>query len=457
MEQASGLVHNAGPCAPGDEDAIPVDTSGFDYEAWLAELVAELEAEETLAVGIDRTLELRVQQSRLMALEQRELAELAMRTRLMLPADASPKETELAMRSLTAELAVAHRVSDRTMATRIAEAETLVWRFPTTWEYLELGRIQQGHVRTIVEQGLAVTDPNLRVQYELDVLEHAVSMTPGRLRRFAQLAAVRVSETAFEERQRQARSERRVAVTELGDGMSQVTVTMPMLLAAGVWDRLTQQAKAIRLAGDERSFDQLRADLVAELLLTGQPSGDPEAPHAPGVGIRAEVSVVIPMLTMLGQCGEPATLTGNGPIDLDTARKLAGQATHWLRILTDPVTDLVLSADTYRPSKRLRRFLDARDGRCRFPTCNRSPGRSDIDHTIAWEDGGRTVPDNLAVLCRGHHVLKHYRSKHRPPWSVRQTAAGEMEWRTPSGRVVPDVAGGVPSGWRFARGAVRFA
>jgi hypothetical protein len=218
------------------------------------------------------------------------------------------------MRSLTAELAVLHRVSDRTMAARIAEAEALVSQFPSTLECLELGRIQLGHVRTIVEQGLAIQDADVRARYEVEVLEKAVSVTPGRLRRFAQL-----------------------------------TATMPTVLAEGAWDRLTEQAQVIRLAGDPRSFDQIRSDLVAEVLLTGQPSGDPEAPHAAGVGIRAEVSVVIPVLTLLGRGAEPATITGKGPIDLETARKLAGGATRWLRVLTDPITDLQPQPPPLRP------------------------------------------------------------------------------------------------------------
>ncbi len=151
--------------APGfavDEESIPADTSGFDVDAWFAELVAELEAEDTIAAVMERTLELRRQQARLIALEQRELADLASRTRLRLPEGAKPKDIELAMRSLTAELAVLHRVSDRTMAARIAEAETLVSQFPSTLECLELGRIQLGHVRTIVEQGLAIQDADVR-------------------------------------------------------------------------------------------------------------------------------------------------------------------------------------------------------------------------------------------------------------------------------------------------------
>ncbi len=432
-----------------ESDTIPVDTSGFDHEAWLSRLVGEVDSGDTLAAAMERTLQLRQHMALLIAEEVRELADLAMRTRLQLSATAKPKDVEMAMRSLIAELAVLHRVSDRTMSARISEAEMLVSHFPSTLECLELGRIQLGHVRTIVEHGLAIEDASARAVYELEVLERAVSVTPGRLRRFAQLTAVRLAETAFEELHRRARDERRVTMAELGDGMSELAVTMPTVLAEGVWDRLTQQAQAICRAGrDPRTLDQLRADLVAELLLTGQPSGEPDAPHAAGIGIRAEVSIVIPILTLLGKSREPATITGKGPIDLDTARTLAGRATRWLRILTDPATDLVLSTDTYRPPKRLRRYLEARDGRCRFPTCNRSARRCDADHTIAWEAGGGTTPENLELLCQGHHTLKHHQTPNAPPWRVRQTEPGVIEWTTPRGRIVTDVPESIPSGWR---------
>ncbi len=178
--------------------------------------------------------------------------------------------------------------------------------------------------------------------------------------------------------------------------------------------------------------------LATELMLTGQPSGDPDAPHAAGVGISAEIAVVIPMLTLLGEGkgdgDEPAAIVGTGPIDLTTARKLAGSTTVWTRILTDPVTDQVLATNDYRPPEKLRRYVRFRDGRCRFPTCNRSAWRCDIDHTDEWHDGGTTSHDNLALLCRYHHVLKG-----NTPWKVVQSSPGVLEWTSPLGRVITDV------------------
>ena len=57
--------------------------------------------------------------------------------------------------------------------------------------------------------------------------------------------------------------------------------------------------------------------------------------------------------------------------------------------------------------------------------------RCEIDHTLAWEDGGTTSLDNLAPICRGHHRVKHHGG-----WQVRQVpgSGGALEWTSPAGR-----------------------
>jgi hypothetical protein len=57
--------------------------------------------------------------------------------------------------------------------------------------------------------------------------------------------------------------------------------------------------------------------------------------------------------------------------------------------------------------------------------------RCEIDHTIAWEDGGSTALENLAPICKGHHIVKHHGG-----WRVSQVAGsgGALEWISPAGR-----------------------
>jgi hypothetical protein len=352
---------------------------------------------------------------------------------------------ELAFRSLTAELATACRVSAGTMQSRLSEAHLIVGQFPATLAAWQNGSIEAGHVRTILLHARCIQDAETRARYEGIVLQRAALVTPGRLVKHAQLTAARLADVSFQDRHNQAKQARSVRLTEGEDGMSQLILYLPTLLGAAIWDRITAQAKAIHQAaisngGDPRTIDQIRADLACELLLTGQPTGDPDAPHAAGIGIRAEVSVVIPMLSLLGQPAvegaqpDPAVLAGHGPIGMGDALTLAADTPELIRILTHPITGMVLTVDSYRPSKKLRRFLRIRDGRCRFPVCNRPPGRTEIDHTFDWDYGGKTHPDNLECLCKGEHLLKHHSA-----WKVRQVSPGVLEWTSPLGQRITDL------------------
>jgi HNH endonuclease len=83
----------------------------------------------------------------------------------------------------------------------------------------------------------------------------------------------------------------------------------------------------------------------------------------------------------------------------------------------------------YRPSAVLAHLIGVRQQVCAFPGCGRAAQRCDLDHTIAYDRGGRTCECNLAPLCRRHH-----RAKQAPGWRLGQPEPGIMVWTTPSGR-----------------------
>ena len=136
-------------------------------------------------------------------------------------------------------------------------------------------------------------------------------------------------------------------------------------------------------------------------------------------------------MTLMGASEDPGFLDGYGPIDADSARRLAAVAPSFTRILTHPVSGTVLDVDrrSYRPPADLKRWLEVRDGTCRLPGCNRRAAGCEVDHTVDWQHEGRTGFDNLAHLCTLHHHLKHETS-----WSVRHLPDGVLEWRSPAGR-----------------------
>jgi hypothetical protein len=71
--------------------------------------------------------------------------------------------------------------------------------------------------------------------------------------------------------------------------------------------------------------------------------------------------------------------------------------------------------------------LAARDGGCCFPGCTQPPDRCQAHHVIAWQDGGVTDLENLALLCGWHHraferlgytcrMIKGRPHWTKPPW-----------------------------------------
>ncbi|HUA31702.1 MAG TPA: DUF222 domain-containing protein [Streptosporangiaceae bacterium] len=91
----------------------------------------------------------------------------------------------------------------------------------------------------------------------------------------------------------------------------------------------------------------------------------------------------------------------------------------------------------YRPPPRLREHVIARDVTCRSPVCRQPAWRSDLDHTIAYDKGGRTCRCNIGGACRRDHQLKQH-----PRWKLEQTRPGHFTWTTPGGRnytVEPDI------------------
>ncbi|GAB3566454.1 HNH endonuclease signature motif containing protein [Spelaeicoccus albus] len=119
------------------------------------------------------------------------------------------------------------------------------------------------------------------------------------------------------------------------------------------------------------------------------------------------LNVTVPVFALLGW-NDPGYLEGYGPIPASMARRLAAGAQTWTRLLTDPVTDRIINADPkkYRPNAALRKLVRARDGTCRFPSCNIPAGACDIDHINPFARGGPTTPENLQALCEHHHEAK---------------------------------------------------
>lgn len=399
-------------------------TTDADFAA-LAEIVADVESVSD-AVRRAQVAEVRVL-ARAGALAQKQAE----------GADARTQAHDMALRSIAAEIAGAVRSTDRTLQRRIGDAREPVECYPSTLSAWERGDITRGHVYVIVQHGTDVPIDR-RPEYEAAAIDICRDETPNRASGAIEMIAQRIHPRSFTERHIEAAAGRGVRLLSGSNGMSELVATLPTVLADGIHDRLTQQARTIiddRPRGDtddDRGIDQVRADILADTLLTDAPSIDPTAhTGASGLGaIRARVQVVVNATTLSGEDDDAADLVGRPPIDADSVRALAADAATWERLLTNPVTGAVLAVDAYRPTSEMRRLLRGRDQRCRFPGCRQPAIRCEIDHTVDAALGGPTACCNLAHLCQRHHSMKQF-----TPWRVRQLRGGVLEWTSPLGRI----------------------
>jgi hypothetical protein len=205
------------------------------------------------------------------------------------------------------------------------------------------------------------------------------------------------------------------------------------------------------------------------------PRNGPSGTGGPGAGrpagnggpsLAAQVTLTIPWATWQGTSDTPGEAGGFGLLDPETARDLAAAAarhadTRWCYTVLHPDGTAAAHACTpgrhpggppdprtlkfntvirgpcdhaqaqagYRPGRKLRHLVTARNATCTAPGCGQPAARCDLDHTTPWHHGGLTCPCNIAPLCRHHH-----RTKQAQGWWLEQSEPGVLRWRTPAGR-----------------------
>ncbi|WP_298040973.1 HNH endonuclease signature motif containing protein [uncultured Microbacterium sp.] len=185
---------------------------------------------------------------------------------------------------------------------------------------------------------------------------------------------------------------------------------------------------------DTRTVAQLRADILADMLLAATPTSITQTSLE---SVQARVQVTIAASALRGGDDDLAELDGHGPMAADMARILAGTTGSWERIFLDP-RGMVVETDNYVPTASMKKFLRARDQHCRFPGCRTAVSRCQIDHNHDHAQGGRTAIDNLAHFCTSHHPLKHPDVDDRDRWTAKQLDDGVILWTSPLGRTYTD-------------------
>ena len=332
-----------------------------------------------------------------------------------------------------AEVGTALRLSPGTADRKVATAKAVTTRLPATQAALEAGQISLAHAAAAAEATDGLTYAQCG-RVEGRVFPRATTQTVAEFKRSLARAVAWVHPQRFAERHRDATAKRCVTRYDLPDGMAALHLVLPAAdvqaawLALDVRARSDKDGKAARLGLDARRADAFSGIMAAAL-------ADPAQPVAHGRPVS--VGVVVDLPTLLGLADNPAELVGHGPIPAEVARHLAEDAT-WRRLVTDPVTGHLLDygRTTYTPPRALSDYVLARDARCVFPGCSLAAHANQIDHAVAWSDGGDTSADNLRPLSKRHHDDKTMRG-----WAYVINADGSVTWTSPTGHtytVPPD-------------------
>jgi hypothetical protein len=310
-------------------------------------------------------------------------------------------------------------IGDRQARHELNVALFLDEHLPAVWELCRAGAVDRARVLVIVdilrhrlddpadwrrcgERVAAYLVKHLRRDDELGLEVVTCTITQLRNKLNYETRVLRPADAEFEA----AHAERSVRAQEYDDGTGQVTVAGSVDDVRLARHRLHLAAKQRRNEGDERTIDQLMADLAMDLLI-GRATDVPVPRFA-----RPIVNVTVSLETLAGLRDDPGLLSGGTVIPADLARAIAvKEGATWFRMLTDPVGDLVtLSTKSYQPTGPIWRYVVAEQPTCSHPACDRPAVECELDHEVEWPLGA-TSTDNLEPLCRKHHKAKHARAE----------------------------------------------
>ena len=303
-------------------------------------------------------------------------------------------------------------------------------RLPQVGKVFLAGDIDYRSFRTIVYRTDLITDPVplARVDAALAaLLSRRRSITRGRLPGVVDRVVAKVDRDAVR-RAAEAVEDRHVDIIGEESGMAWLEGKL-FNTAGRALDRRLDELAGTVCDADPRTRAQRRADALgalaagADRLVCG--CGSPGCGAAvPAPRSNVVIHVIAEQSSVEGAGTTPGVLSGAE--ELIPAALVAELAKSARLVPLGPPADATEKG--YTPSAKLAEFVRCRDLTCRAPGCDRPAVACDVDHTVAFADGGRTHASNLKCLCRKHHLLKTFWG-----WRDQQLPDGTVIWNLPDG------------------------
>jgi hypothetical protein len=276
---------------------------------------------------------------------------------------------------------------------------------PGLTEALEAGAVSGEHVDAVANMAAALDDGAKTELGKLadQVIGSATALPVEQFERECRdLGRILSGDGGRSQRQRNRHDRKVRRWVDRQSGMCKTLIELDAEADARMWAAINAAAGDARRdqsPDDDRTFDQVQADTVVDLI-TGARSVDRRV---------AEVSVLIDISSLV-HGGHYATTceTANGePLDVDTVRRL-GCDGDLVGILLDQFGHCLAVGRANRLATReQRQALRAMYRTCAFPGCEVRFDSCRIHHVTWWERGGVTDLDNLIPLCSVHHHLVH--------------------------------------------------
>jgi hypothetical protein len=244
-------------------------------------------------------------------------------------AEAAGGDVELAQDVAASEIRAALAWTRRAADAQLDLARDLVERHPRVWQALYAGRIDLARARVVVDQTSHLDQETARRVAEV-ALERAGGETTGQLRARIRRLVIAVDPDSARERYETRLVDRRVVIEATDAGTANLLgLDLPPADANAALRRINRMARSAKTAEDPRTIDQIRADILLDLLNGRDPSQK--------LGDGAVVDIRVDLTTLTGLDDNPAEIPGWGPVISDVARQVAVEQdrAQWQVTVTD--------------------------------------------------------------------------------------------------------------------------
>ena len=289
----------------------------------------------------------------------------------------------------------------RNAAARLAKTARFVARHPQTAKALDAGDVTVPHVEMLA--AVAHRRDDLYDEHETVLLDAATTVEvqdfPQVTRRWASLAddelARREAGFAFERR----------GITLSPTTTGSVVSGFLDPEAAAVVGNLLDELQRPEGRADTRTQAQRRADALMLLCERARGGNLPDSRPIAGAEVMMSHDVFAGH-TFAHLDDLQCEIEGFGSIPRVTAERMLCDCALG-RVVQGRSQILDLGRRTRTVPDRLRRAITIRDQHCQFPGCRAPASWCDAHHLVLWTRGGETNEENLALLCRRHHVAVH--------------------------------------------------